>query len=64
MCLLFFVGIGASYILVLRREKRKFPWGTVLFYVAGFLALVAAMMYYLHARSGYHFVGHFPWFAR
>ena len=64
MCLLFFVGIGASYILVLRREHRKFPWGTVLFYVAGFLALVAGMMYYLHARSGYHFVRHFPWFMR
>jgi hypothetical protein len=58
------VGIGASYLLVLKREKRKFPWGTVLFYFGGFLALVAAMMYYLHVRFGYHFVGQFPWFVR
>lgn len=26
MCLLFFVGILASYLLVLRRERRQFPW--------------------------------------
>ena len=25
MCLLFFLGIFASYLLVLKREKRKFP---------------------------------------
>src|SRR6202000_1830775 len=28
MIVLFYIGIFASYILVLRREKRKFPWGT------------------------------------
>jgi sec-independent protein translocase protein TatC len=26
MCLLFFVGIFGSYLIVLRREKRTFPW--------------------------------------
>jgi len=26
MCLLFYVGIFASYLLVLHRENRKFPW--------------------------------------
>jgi hypothetical protein len=25
---------------------------------------VAAVMYYLHVRYGYHFAGHFPWFTR
>ena len=26
MCLLFYVGIFASYLLVLNRENRRFPW--------------------------------------
>ena len=30
MCLLFFVGVFASYLLVLKREGKKFPWGKVL----------------------------------
>jgi len=64
MCLLFFVGIGASYILVLRREKRRFPWGKTLLVVAALLAVTALLLYYLHARFGYHFVSGFPWFAR
>ena len=64
MCVLFFVGVGASYILVLRREKRKFPWATVLPYILGVLAVIALAMYFLHARYGYHFVTRIPWFVR
>jgi sec-independent protein translocase protein TatC len=64
MCALFFVGIGASYILVLRREKRKFPWGKVLTYALGILAVIAVLMYVLHRTLGYHFVSRFPWFVR
>src|SRR4029079_8549551 len=30
MCGLFYVGILASYLLVLHREKRKFPWRTAM----------------------------------
>ena len=26
MCLLFYIGIFAGYLLVLHRENRKFPW--------------------------------------
>src|SRR5712692_3207751 len=64
MCLLFFVGIGAGFLLELRREKKKFPWGPVLRYTFGVLAVIAALLYYLHAFQGYHFVRHFPWFVR
>ena len=32
MCLLFYVGIFASYLLVLQRENRKFPWRTYSYY--------------------------------
>ncbi|MBI3696277.1 MAG: twin-arginine translocase subunit TatC [Acidobacteria bacterium] len=64
MCLLFFVGIGAGYILELRREKRKFPWGKVLGYLVWAAALIGGMLYVLHRWFGYHFVRHFPWFVR
>jgi len=64
MCLLFFVGIGASYLLVLRREKRKLPWAKLFGYTFGILAAIAAVMYWLHIRFGYHFAGQFPWFIR
>ncbi len=64
MCLLFFVGIGAGYFLELRREKKKFPWGPVLRYTFGVLAVVAALLYYLHRFQGYHVVRHFPWYVR
>src|SRR6266436_1425272 len=30
MCLLFFVGIFASFLLVMHREGRRFPWGKIL----------------------------------
>src|ERR1700693_3704793 len=29
MCLLFFVGVFASYLLVMHREGRRFPWGKI-----------------------------------
>lgn len=64
MCALFFVGIGASYLLVLRREKRKFPWGKLLQFLGIVLAVLGVLMYYLHVRYGYHFVSDFPWFFR
>jgi len=64
MCALFFVGIGASYLLILRREQRRFPWGKVLLWTAGALLSIAAVMTWLHLRFGYHFAGRFPWFVR
>src|SRR5262249_57778403 len=30
MCLLFYAGIFASYLLVLQREHRTFPWGVAI----------------------------------
>ncbi len=64
MCGLFFVGIAAAWILEMRREERRFPWAKALTWAGGVLALVAAAMYYLHLRFGYHFVRDFPWWAR
>ncbi|HEX4278061.1 MAG TPA: twin-arginine translocase subunit TatC [Bryobacteraceae bacterium] len=64
MIILFYIGIFASYILVLSREKRKFPWGTFFKWTAivivalVIIALVAARYY------GYHFVGRWPILVR
>ena len=41
MCMLFFLGIFASYLLVLRREHRRFPWKAFLTWVAIAVALIA-----------------------
>jgi sec-independent protein translocase protein TatC len=41
MCLLFFLGVFASYLLVLKRESRRFPWRPFLKWLAIF-AIVAA----------------------
>jgi sec-independent protein translocase protein TatC len=63
MCLLFYVGIFASYLLVLKREGKKFPWGKVLAWtlvVGGVIALIA----YGFAHSGLHFVKDWPFLTR
>jgi len=53
MCLLFFVGLLASYFLVLRREQKQLPWKKTI--LIGALLLLAALVgYAILAR--YHFV--------
>lgn len=55
MIILFYIGIFASYILVLHREKRRFPWGTFFKWV-GIVLVVLAILTWLVARYyGYHF---------
>lgn len=51
MVLLYFVGVFFGYLLVLKREGRKFPWKPVLLTVAGILVIVAAVWF---AFTYYH----------
>jgi sec-independent protein translocase protein TatC len=61
---LFYVGIFASYLLVLHREKRRFPWGTFFKWV-GIVVLVLGVIAWLVAKYyGYHFVLRWPIFVR
>jgi sec-independent protein translocase protein TatC len=60
MCLLFYVGIFAGYLLVLRRENRKFPWKTALTIGIPVLILLAAAIYLAITRYGYHVVLRWP----
>lgn len=61
---LYFVGILASYLLVLRREKRRFPWKNAAYGVMVLFVLVAAAVYLAVARYGYHMVPHWPFLTR
>jgi sec-independent protein translocase protein TatC len=55
MCLLFYLGLFASYILVLKRESRRFPWRAFLKWLAIFLFVAACAVaivtkYHLYSR--------------
>ena len=63
MVLLYFVGVFASYLLVLHREHRRFPWGKVLPVLAGVLMLISGAVYMAVTRYGYHFVWKWPFLA-
>jgi sec-independent protein translocase protein TatC len=64
MVLLYFVGIFASYLLVLSRENRRFPWAIFLLAVVIPLALAAAGVYLAVARFGYKLLPHWPFLVR
>ena len=61
MILLFYVGIGGSYLIVLRREKRKFPWGKFFLILLGIAAFVALAVAVLHYNFGYEILDHWPY---
>ncbi len=63
MILLYFVGIGASWLLVLRREGRSLPWGRIGLTVLAFFGVVAAIIAYLAVYHEYGLTGQFPWFG-
>jgi sec-independent protein translocase protein TatC len=49
MCALYFVGVFASYALVLHREQRSFPWKKVVLWlavIAGLGALILLIVRY------------------
>lgn len=60
MCLLFYVGIFASYLLVLHREQEKFPWQKAIIIVVAVLLLVAGVLYLAITKYGYKPVPHWP----
>ena len=61
---LFFVGVFASYLLVMKREGKKFPWGLVLLVVFGFLLINAGVVALLIYRFGYHLVTKWPFLLK
>jgi sec-independent protein translocase protein TatC len=64
MCLLFYVGIFAGYLLVLKREGRKFPWGKVLVIGAIVLAVLGGLLYFAAVHYRLHPAPHWPFLIR
>ena len=63
MCVLYFVGIFFSYMLVLRREGKAFPWKPILLIVFLVLAITAAI-YFAFAHYHLHMMKNWPYVSR
>ena len=64
MCLLFYVGVFAGYLLVLKREGRRFPWKKVLMIAGIVLVVFAALGYFAAIHYKLHTVPHWPFLVR
>ena len=60
MCLLFFVGLFAAYILTLHRENRRFPWKKVWITVIAVLLLLGLGLYIAITYHVLKIVPHWP----
>jgi sec-independent protein translocase protein TatC len=63
MVALYFVGVFASYLLVLRREGGRFPWKNTVWIVAA-VVLAALLLYAAMAYFHLHFIRNWPYLAR
>jgi len=64
MIILFYVGIFASWLLVLKREQRSFPWRTFLRWFGVVVLVLVAAAWLLARYYGYHFSATWPFFVR
>ncbi len=64
MCLLFYIGIFAGYLLVLNREQRKFPWLRVGMVSAIVLLILAGALYISITKGLLKVVPHWPFFVK
>jgi len=63
MCGLFYVGIFAGYLLILRREHREFPWKKALTIVVAVLLLLAVALYLAITMHWITLVPHWPFLS-
>ncbi|MGA8030175.1 MAG: twin-arginine translocase subunit TatC [Bryobacteraceae bacterium] len=64
MVMLYFVGLFASYLLVLRREGKSFPWRIILLAVLALILLSAGVLALFIYRYHYHFIQKWPYFTK
>jgi sec-independent protein translocase protein TatC len=64
MCMLFFLGVFASYLLVLKREGRQFPWRNVILITIASVVLLLAIGYWALLKLGYHMTPQWPFFIK
>lgn len=64
MILLFFLGVFASYLLVLHREGQRFPWKAFFIWVGSILLLAAGITAMLVLQYDYRLVPYWPFLTR
>ncbi len=65
MCALFFIGVFASYLLVLSREGKKFPWFKVLGITLLLILVLAGVAHLALVRLlHYHLANHWPFYFK
>ncbi len=64
MSLLFFLGVFASYLLVLKRENRKFPWAALFKWLIAVIVILAGFGFVVIRFYNLHFVPHWPFFVK
>jgi sec-independent protein translocase protein TatC len=60
MVLLYFVGLFASYLLVLRREEKKFPWGKIAIGLAVLVLVLAGLVVVLVHYNHFQLIPKWP----
>jgi len=56
--------VFASYLLVMRREKRSFPWRIFLYWLLSVLAVLALCVVVAIERYHYHITFHWPFLVK
>jgi sec-independent protein translocase protein TatC len=64
MCMLFFFGIFLSYLLVLKRENRRFPWLDFMKYLAIVLGIVGVVVLVMVVRYHFHLTWRWPFITK
>jgi hypothetical protein len=64
MILLYFMGVFASYLLVMRRENRTFPWRVFLYWLLAVIVVAVICIAVAVLRFNYHFVLRWPFLAK
>jgi len=64
MILLYFLGVFASYMLVMRRENRRFPWKIFGYWILALVAAAVIVVVVMMVRYNYHFVPYRPFFIK
>jgi sec-independent protein translocase protein TatC len=64
MIILFYIGIFASYLLVLNREGRRFPWATFLKWFGPAVVALGLAAWFVARHYGYHFDFRWPFLIK
>lgn len=64
MNVLYFGGVGASFLLVMKREGRSFPWKRVLLWLGAGIIVIGAAMWILIIHYQLRVIPHWPFLTR